>query len=229
MAVSILFSLFITAAAYFVSQKLQKRYPSPLLNVVVVSSALVISALLLLHIPYTVYQPGKDLITAVLGPATVALAVPLYKNRMVVKKYLGSILACVLVSSSLTAAVAMAIAHFAALPQDVVVSIGAKSVTAPIAAEIARVNGGDPGLTIAFVIANGTLGAIFGPFVLNFLRVKNPVIRGLALGTTSHGQGTATALMEGEQQGLMAGIGMALSAVVTSTLIPFIVPLILRF
>jgi putative effector of murein hydrolase len=74
----------------------------------------------------------------------------------------------------------------------------------------------------------GTLCALSGPAILTLLKITSPLIRGLALGTVSHGQGTATALLEGEQQGLMAGIGMALAAVVTSSIIPFIAPLIVH-
>jgi putative effector of murein hydrolase len=122
----------------------------------------------------------------------------------------------------------MMIAQLAGLPKEVVLSIGSKSITAPVAAEVAKVNGGDPGLAIAFVIATGTIGAIAGPTLLTLLRITSPLTRGLAMGTLSHGQGTATALMEGEQQGLMAGIGMALSAIVTSTLIPIITPMIVH-
>lgn len=220
--------ILVTIGAYLFSRFLSARYQNPLMNVVVLSSALVITVLLLFHVPYELYQPGKDFITMLLGPATVCLAVPLYNNRSIVKKHLTPIVLGVCFASALTAITAMSIAQLVGMPKDIVVSLGSKSVTAPVAAEVAKVNGGDPGLAIAFVIVTGTLGALAGPAILTLLKITSPLIRGLALGTISHGQGTATALLEGEQQGLMAGIGMALSAVVTSSLIPLIAPLILH-
>lgn len=218
----------LTLAAYRIGRFLFIRYRNPLLNVVSVSAAFVIIVLLALHIPYSSYNSGKELITLLLGPTMVCLAVPLYNNRAVVKKHLAPVFLGVCLASSLTIITAMTIAQLAGLPKDVVLSVGPKSITAPVAAEVAKVNGGDPGLAIAFVIATGTIGAIAGPTLLTLLRITSPLIRGLAMGTLSHGQGTATALMEGEQQGLMAGIGMALSAVITSTLIPIITPIIVH-
>jgi putative effector of murein hydrolase len=218
----------LTFGAYLTARMLFIRYRSPLLNIVAVGGALVIAALLLLNIPYSVYNPGKEIITMLLGPTMVCLAVPLYNNRAVVKKHLAPVLLGVCLASSLTIITAMMIAQLAGLSKEVVLSIGSKSITAPVAAEVAKVNGGDPGLAIAFVIATGTIGAIAGPTLLTLLRITSPLTRGLAMGTLSHGQGTATALMEGEQQGLMAGIGMALSAIVTSTLIPIITPMIVH-
>ena len=221
--------LVLTLGIYLFSCKLVTKYHNPLLNVIVVSAVLIIAVLLLFHIPYTTYQPGKDFITMLLGPVTVCLAVPLYTHRETVKKYWLPIALGVCCASTSGIISVMTIAELAGLPRDMVISLGSKSITAPVAAEVATANGGDPGLAIAFVIITGTLGAIAGPAILTLLKVTSPVIRGLAMGSISHGQGMATALLEGEQQGIMAGIGMALSAVITSTLIPLLLPFIFSF
>ncbi|HWR42624.1 LrgB family protein [Sporomusa sp.] len=220
--------IMLTFAAYVFSRFLFMRYNNPLLNVVIISSAIIVAALFILHLPYAVYRPGKEIMTILLGPTTVALAVPLYNNRAILRKNLVPVVFGVCIASSLTSITAMSITQMLGMPRDIVVSIGPKSVTAPIAAQVAEVNGGDPDLAIAFVVVTGALGAIAGPTLLTLLKITNPVIRGLAMGTTSHGQGTATALMEGEQQGLMAGIGMTLSAVITSTLFPILVSVLLH-
>lgn len=220
--------IMVTLGAYLFSKFLADKYKHPLLNVVVISSAIVVAILLLCKIPYELYKPGKDIMTMLLGPATTALAVPLYKNRSLLRKHAFTVAVGVCLASSLTSITAMEIAQLAGLPKDVVISVGPKSVTAPIAAEVAKVNGGDPGLAVAFVIVTGALGAIFGPALLTLLKISSPIVRGLALGTVSHGQGTAIALLEGEKQGLMAGIGMALSALVTSTLFPVILPMLIN-
>ena len=216
-----------TIGSYILSRRICLQYQHPLLNVIALSSASIMILLVVLDIPYESYKPGKDIMTALLGPTTVALAVPLYSNRAILKKHLLSIALVVLMASTVTSLAAMAIVQMVGLPQDVVVSIGPKSVTAPVAAEVARINGGDPGLAIAFVVMTGVLGATFGPLLLTLLRVHSPLIRGLALGTVSHGQGTAIALLEGERQGTMAGIGMAVSAIITSTMFPAILPIVL--
>ncbi|HEY3425189.1 MAG TPA: LrgB family protein [Negativicutes bacterium] len=221
--------LILTLGAYLFSRYLGTKYRNPLLNVVVVSAALVITVLLIFHVPYAIYQPGKEFVTILLGPVTICLAVPLYNHRALVKKHWLPIAMGVCLASSIGVISVMSIAQMAGLPRDMVISLGSKSVTAPVAAEVATVNGGDPGLAIAFVIVTGTLGSIAGPAILTFLKVTSPIIRGLALGSVSHGQGMAIALLEGEQQGIMAGIGMALSAVITSTLIPLLLPIIFSF
>ncbi|MDF2875263.1 MAG: cidB [Sporomusa sp.] len=218
--------IILTFVSYMFSRFLFMRYNNPLLNVVIISSALIVAALFILHLPYAAYRPGKEIMTILLGPTTVALAVPLYNNRAILRKNLVTVVLGVCLASSLTSITAMSITRMMGMPRDIVVSIGSKSVTAPIAAQVAAVNGGDPDLAIAFVVVTGALGAIAGPTLLTLLKITNPIIRGLAMGTTAHGQGTATALMEGEQQGLMAGIGMTLSAVITSTLFPVLVSIL---
>jgi putative effector of murein hydrolase len=102
-------------------------------------------------------------------------------------------------------------------------SILPKGITIPFAVEIARLYGGIPPLATAFVVATGTLGSLLGGWLLNAARVTDPVARGLALGTVSHGQGTATALMEGEQQGAMAGLAMILAGILTVGFAPGVV------
>jgi putative effector of murein hydrolase len=94
--------------------------------------------------------------------------------------------------------------------------------------EIAKLQGGSPGLASAFVVATGTLGSVFGAPLLNWAGIRNPVARGLAMGTSAHGQGTAMAFMEGEREGSMAGLAMTLSGLTTAALAPLVVRLLLR-
>ncbi|QDR78998.1 LrgB family protein [Sporomusa termitida] len=224
--ITTLLLIILTFAAYLFSRFLFMRYQNPLLNVVIISSAFIVAVLFTLHLPYAAYRPGKEIMTILLGPATVALAVPLYNNRAVLQKNLVTVVVGVCLASLLTSLTAMGITRLLGMPKDIVVAIGSKSVTAPIAAQVAAVNGGDPEMAIAFVVVTGALGAIAGPTLLTLLKITNPIIRGLAMGTTAHGQGTATALMEGEQQGMMAGIGMTLSAIITSALLPILISIL---
>jgi len=174
------------------------------------------------------YQPAKDIIVSLLGPATVALAVPLYKNRQTL---LGNLLPASLglafgsLSTLIIATVAARLFH---LPQVICASVSIKSVTAPVAIELAPMVNGDSTLAAAFVIATGIIGAMLGPWLMNRAGIHDPLARGLALGTISHGQGTAEAVTEGEVQGAAAGIAMVLAATLASFVAPILVPVLLR-
>ena len=218
-----IFCIVLTLAAYLGTRKLYLRYRHPLLNVVALSAALVIGVLVALRIPYSDYVPAKNIMTLLLGPATVGLAVPLYRHRELLRRFGAAIVGCVAVGSFLAMLTASFIAKMGGLPQDVVMSILPKGVTIPFAVEIAQIYGGIPPLAAAFVVATGTLGSLIGGWLLTLARVRHPVARGLALGTVSHGQGTATALMEGEQQGAMAGLAMILAGILTAGFAPLAV------
>lgn len=217
-----LFAIGLTLAAYVGMRRLYLRYKHPLLNVVALGAGLIITVLVVLGIPYSAYVPAKDIMTSLLGPATVGLAVPLYRHRGLLVRFGPAILGSVALGALLAMLTAGAIAQLGGLPKDVVMSIMPKGVTIPFAVEIARIYGGIPALTAAFVVATGTLGSLIGGWLLTLARIQNPMARGLALGTVSHGQGTATALMEGEQQGAMAGLAMILAGIFTAGFAPLV-------
>jgi predicted murein hydrolase (TIGR00659 family) len=222
----ILFDIALTVALYSVSRALAKRYASPFTTPVFFSTTLVILVLRTLGLRFEDYEPAKNIMVWLLGPATVSLAVPLYKNRHTLVRH--AFPACVgLVVGSLSTLVAAAIlAKVFALSDNLRASISIKSVTAPIAIELATIIHGNPTLTAVFVIATGMIGAMFGPWLMTMCGIRDPLARGLALGTIAHGQGTAQAVCEGELQGAAAGIAMGLAAVFTSCIAPFLVPLL---
>lgn len=218
-----LFSVLLTLGAYWLSKALYLRFRHPLLNIVLLGTSLVIGTLLALRIPYASYAPARELMTFLLGPATVALAVPLYRHRSLLRRYGIPSLAGVALGSLVSMLVVGGIALVAGLPREVVLSLIPKSVTTPFAMEIARIHGGSPGLAAAFVVATGTLGSVFGGTLLSWAGIHHPVARGLALGTGAHGLGTAAALMEGERQGSMAGLAMILAGLTTALLAPLLI------
>ena len=213
----------VTVLVYLGIRRLYLRYNHPLLNVVGLSAGVIIGLLLVCDIPYAAYAPAKDVMTTLLGPATVALAVPLYRHRRLLRAYGPAILASVAGGSLLAMLSAGYAAKVGGLPHKVVVSILPKGVSIPFAVEIARIYDGIPALSAAFVVATGTLGSLIGGWLLTRAGIGHPVARGLALGTTSHAQGTATALMEGEQQGAMAGLAMILAGILTAVFAPLAV------
>ena len=218
----------VTALVYALSRVVGKRYPSPLTSPVFFSTPLVIAVVLLSGMHLSDYRPAKDIIVSLLGPATVALAVPLYKNRQTL---LGNLLPASLglaLGSLSTLVIAALVARLFDLPQVIRASVSIKSVTAPVAIELAPMVNGDSTLAAAFVIATGIIGAMLGPWLMDKTGIRAPLARGLALGTISHGQGTAQAVIEGEVQGAAAGIAMVLAAIIASFVAPILVPILLR-
>ncbi len=222
-----LFLLVATLGAYLFARYLAQRYPNPLCNIIFVGTGLVIAVLLASGQSYEVYGPVKDMITFFLGPATVALAVPVYRNLHLFKKYGWAIITAVGLGTMLTIIVVVGIAMLGGLSHQVIASLAPKSATIPFAIEIARLQDGNPALAAAFVVATGTFGSVLGLEILTRCKIRHPVARGLAMGTVSHGQGTAMAFTEGELQGAMAGVAMAFAGVLTALLVPILLPLML--
>lgn len=218
-----LLSIAITVGAYMLSKVAAKRFSSPLTTPVFFSTTLIIILLLILGINYDEYTIAKEIMTFLLGPATVALAVPLYKNRDMIKKYSVPAMLGIVIGTVSTIVTAVFLAEILNLTNEVMASASVKSVTVPVAVEVSTIIGGDPSLTAAFVVTTGILGTILGPWLMNVTNITNPLSRGLALGTISHGQGTAQAATEGELQGAIAGVAMGLSAIFTAIIAPMIV------
>ena len=220
------FGIGLTLGAYFLAKSLYMKYRHPLLNVVLLGATFVIAALLALGIPYQAYVPGRSLMTALLGPATVGLAVPLFRNRDLLRRHAPAILAGVGLGTLTSVLSAGWLATFLALPHDIVLSLLPRSVTIPFAVEIVKLHGGSQALASAFVVATGTVGSVLGATLLTWTGVRDPVARGLALGTAAHGQGTAMAFQEGEEQGTMAGLALTLAGVTTTLLAPLLIRLL---
>jgi putative effector of murein hydrolase len=222
----IIFGVGVTLGAYLLSRLVAKRYPSPFTTPVFFSTPIVILTLLVTGVHLEDYKPAKDVMVFLLGPATVALAVPLHKNwRTLIENALPALFG--LAAGSLSTLIGAAgLAKLCGLSPVVIASIAIKSVTAPIAIELAPIVHGDPTLAAGFVIATGMIGVMLGPWLMNLVDIRAPLARGLALGTISHGQGTAQAIHEGELQGAAAGIAMGLAAVLTSLAGPFVLSLV---
>lgn len=219
-----LLSIIITVGAYLLSKVVGKQYRSPFTTPVFFSTAIIIIILLSFGWTFEDYTIAKEIMTFLLGPATVALAVPLYKNRDIIKKHSGPALVGIILGTMSTIIGAVGLAKLLSLTNEILASISVKSVTVPVAVEISNIIGGDPALTAAFVVATGILGTMLGPWLMNLTKVTHPLSRGLALGAISHGQGTAQAATEGELQGAVAGVAMGLAAIFTAIAAPVIVP-----
>jgi putative effector of murein hydrolase len=222
------FSVGVTLGFYALSRVLARHYPSPLTTPVFFSTALTILALLACGLEDRDYAPAREIMTFLLGPATVALAVPIYKNRHILLAGAWPALVGIAAGSLSTLFAAVLLAELLGASRLVLSSISLKSVTAPIAVEIAEILNGNPSLTAAFVVATGMMGAMLGPWFLSRVGIHDSFARGLSLGTISHGQGTAQAAIEGELPGAIAGIAMGVAAVFVSFLAPTLIPALIR-
>ena len=156
---------------------------------------------------------------------TVALAISLYKNRQAFYRNLLPAGIGIL-AGSLGTMVAAVVARLFGFSSELIASIAIKSTTVPIAVEVAEIVHGNPALTAIFVVTTGMIGASFGPWLMDRSARRHPVSRGLALGTISHGQGTAQAASETQLSGAVAGVAMGVGAICTSLSAPWIVPLV---
>jgi predicted murein hydrolase (TIGR00659 family) len=205
--------LALTLGCYVLARRLHRRFPIPYLSPLVSTTVAVVMLLLGTGIPVERYREGGDLLGLLLGPATVALALPLYRHRELLLRHAPAIALSVLAGAAVATVSVVALASSVGLSPAIVASMAPKSVTAPVAIEVARAVGGDPALAAGCAVMTGTLGALFGPAILALLRVRHPVARGVAMGTIAHAQGTAAALAESELTGAVSAVALSLTAI----------------
>ncbi|MBO9456670.1 LrgB family protein [Paracoccus sp. R12_1] len=194
----------------------RKSWANPVLIAVVVLGLLLWGT----GTDYATYFEGAQFVHFMLGPATVALGLPLYDNLPRVKKAAWPMLAGLVVGSSVAVLSALAIAKAFGIQGSVLASLAPKSTTAPVAIGIAERIGGQPTLTAALVLLTGIFGAIIVTPLLNALRVRDWRARGFSVGVAAHGIGTARAFQVNETAGAFSGIGMGLNAVLTAIIAP---------
>jgi predicted murein hydrolase (TIGR00659 family) len=194
----------------------------PLANPVALSVLVLALALQGLDVPYAQYFEGAQFVHFLLGPATVALALPLWEQRQFLRKKAWAVLAGVVAGGTVATGSALALAYLMGASAQTLASLAPKSVTTPVAMAITERIGGLPGLTAALVVSTGIVGAVLGPWMLRHTLKRSPEAVGVALGSVAHGIGTARALQLGRACGAYAALSMALSAVLTSFLLPLV-------
>ena len=221
LSASPLAGLTLTLAAYQVGMWVFERFGRrPALNPVMIAVLLIAATLMVAGIDYRTYFDGAQFVHFLLGPATVALAVPLYRQFQQVRRSAVALLVALLTGSAASALSAVGIAWALGASERTMLSLAPKSVTSPIAMGVSEQIGGLPSLTAVFVILTGIIAASFGTWVLNLVRVKDWRARGFGMGVAAHGIGTARALQVNEVAGAFAGLGMGLNGLVTAILLP---------
>lgn len=197
----------------------------PLLNPVASSVLILVVALRLSGTSYENYFTGAQFIHFMLGPATVALAVPLYLQMDNLRKYWLPLLGGLIVGSITSILSAVGVAAALGASQKTLLSLAPKSITTPIAMGVSEKIGGIPSLTAVLVVSTGIIGAVVGKYVFDLIGVKNPIVRGFAMGVAAHGIGTARAFQVSEQVGAFSGLAMGLNGIATAVLLPIMVGL----
>jgi predicted murein hydrolase (TIGR00659 family) len=223
LSASPLLGLTLTLVAYQGAFWIYRRSGNhPLANPVLIAVALLVAFLLISGTSYQAYFAGAQFVHFLLGPATVALAIPLYTQFRRVRAMLWPVLAGLLAGSLTAILSAMAVARLFGASPATELSLAPKSVTTPIAMGIAERIGGIPSLTAVLVIITGVLGAIGARYVFDAIKLRDQAISGFALGVASHGIGTARAFQVSEQAGAFAALAMGLNGALTALLLPLL-------
>ncbi|MFP3666018.1 LrgB family protein [Priestia sp. SIMBA_032] len=217
------FIILATVALYLVMAKVYVRFSYPILIPVLTTTIFVILLLLAFHVSYDEYMIGGKWINSLLGPAVVALAYPLYKQREMLVKYSVPIIGGVFVGLFAGMISGLVFAEVFGVDRSLILSIIPKSITTPVAIQIATGLGGVPSMTVVFVMIAGFSGVILGPILLKWIRIKSSLGKGIALGSASHALGTSKAFEYGELTVSMSSVSMTLSAVLGSVFGPIVV------
>ena len=218
-----IFGVILTILFFNIGIYIQKKTNKPIFNPLLIAILGIILFLSITKIPYESYKLGGDRINFFLGPVTIVLAVPLYKQFDLFKKYLLEILigiSCGFVVSFISIKL---IGHFTNADVDIINSLIPKSITTPMGISLTKTLSGVEAITVVSIILTGILGAIISPIIFKIGKINNPVAKGIALGTSAHALGTTKALEMGEVEGAMSGLSIGISGIITVILIPIII------
>jgi predicted murein hydrolase (TIGR00659 family) len=220
------FGMALSIFAYFIGFYIQKKFRHPLLNPLLIAIILVCGILVLFQINYETYNKTASYITYFLTPATVCLAVPLYRQVEILKRNFVAILAGIFCGCIAHLAVIAGLGYLLHVDKVLILSLLSKSVTTPIALGITGEIGGIGSVTVLGVMIAGLMGAVLGPKILGLFHVKLPTSQGLALGTASHAVGTSKAIELGEIQAAMSSLAIVVTGILTVILVPIYLQLI---
>ncbi|MCQ4088037.1 CidB/LrgB family autolysis modulator [Saccharibacillus sp. JS10] len=211
-----------TLVIYYVAKWIYRRFPYVYLSPLLITPVILVVLLLVTHSSYDSYNTGGAWLSKLLQPATVAFAIPLYKNLQTLKKHVGEIVTSVLFGSLMAILSSVLLARLMHLNVELASSLAPRSVTTPIAMNVSQMVGGVPTITAVFVIMTGLLGAMIGPSMFKWLRIEGDIARGVLLGTSAHGTGTSKAFELNPLTGTISSISMILAALFTLVAAPML-------
>lgn len=223
---TIYFGLVISLLSYWGAMKIRKKLPYPIFNPLLISAIITISILVIFDIDFNTYNKGAQFITMLLTPATVCLAVPLYKQIKILIKHFDAIIISLL--SGCIAGIISIFIMCLLMKVDPIIyhSLLPKSITTAIAIGVSDKIGGNSTITVGVVIVTGILGAIIAKSICKLFKIKHPVAIGLALGNSAHAIGTAKALEFGEIEGAMSSLSIVIAGLLTVIIAPLMATLL---
>lgn len=223
---SMYFGFVLSLAAYLAGVKLKKKFGWAILNPLLVAVVLVVACLLVFHIDYQDYNESAKYISYLLTPSTVCLAIPLYKQLELLKKNFVAVMAAIIAGVAASTVSIWAMSLVFGLGHQHYVTLLPKSITTAIGMGVSEEAGGIVTITVMCIIITGIFGNIIAEIVFKLIRLKNPIARGLALGTSAHAIGTAKALELGEIEGAMSSLAIAVAGLLTVAAVPLAAGLI---
>lgn len=218
-----LFGILLTLVAFEIGVAISKKWKYSFLNPLLIANILIVSFLLITVISLESYNVGGDYISVMLSPATVVLAVPLYRQISKLKQFWKPILAGIFAGSLTSIASVIIVSKLIGLSETVMLSLLPKSITIPMGSVVSSQIGGIPPITIIAITITGITGAVAAVPVCKFFRIKNSIAQGVAIGTASHALGTTKAMEIGEVQGAMSSLSIGIAGVFTAIVAPIIV------
>ncbi|MBR0597209.1 LrgB family protein [Sinanaerobacter chloroacetimidivorans] len=215
--------LLLTLGCYWFGQFLYHKTGWTLLQPILTSAIIIIIFLTMGNIPYEAYYDQNAILNYILPLTAVVLALPLYRNLHILKKYALPIMAGIITGTVVTMGSILLVGKLMGTDISILISMLPKSATNPIALEVSQIIGGIPSFTVAMVVITGVFGGVLGPELLNLFRIRHEVARGIALGSMSHAVGTARAFKESEIEGSMSSLAMAIAGMLTAILSPLFV------
>lgn len=219
------FGIVLSLLSYWIAVQIHKKRPYPLFNPLLMSAIISITILVVLDIDFDTYNQGAQIITFLLTPSTVCLAVPLYKQSQILIKHLGAIVLSLL-SGCIAGLISITVlCLFMNSDHILMLSLLPKSITTAIAIGVSEQLGGNVTITVGTVMITGIFGAMIAKSIFHILHIKHPVAIGLALGNSSHAIGTAKAIEFGEIEGAMSSLSIVIAGIFTTILAPIIASL----
>ena len=212
---SVFFGVGLTLLCFEIGQIAKKKLKCSLFNPILIATALIIGALLLLDMDYGTYYEGARYISYLLTPATVCLAIPMYEQMQLLKKNWKAVMAGIVAGcfTSLVSILAMAVVF--GLDHETYVTLLPKSITTAIGMGVSQELGGHVTITVAVIIITGILGNMFGETICRIFRIEESIAKGIGIGTAAHAVGTAKAMEMGEIEGAMSSLSIAVAGLIT--------------
>ncbi|MBO6075803.1 MAG: LrgB family protein [Fibrobacter sp.] len=221
-----MFGILLSLVAFEIGVTISKKFKYSFLNPLLIANILIVGFLLTTGISLESYNVGGDYISVMLSPATVVLAVPLYRQISKLKQFWKPILAGIFAGSLTSLACVIVASKLIGLSDTLMLSLLPKSITIPMGSVVSAQIGGIPPVTIIAITITGITGAVAAPAVCRFCRIKHKVAQGIAIGTASHALGTTKAMEMGEVQGAMSSLSIGVAGLFTAIVAPIIISLI---